>query len=194
MSNSNFLGVPGRVPMMRLLSNDSIATNESITSDASDISSPTGSAVPEIRHGLHPSTIPSQPPLRSIAPNSTGSSIRENEPLPHPADSGPKITPSSSSANSYLSEQNSSSLFRVATVVAPTAPTAIAKMPTANELVDRQERAIAALLTRFKNLVLLAALPTEDAFTKETAAAEGLRMEVESNALVWISFFRFTHP
>lgn len=53
-----------------------------------------------------------------------------------------------------------------------------------DELKDRQERAIAALLTRFKNLVVLAALPTEDAFTKETAAAEGLRMEVESNALV----------
>ncbi|TGO19234.1 hypothetical protein BTUL_0005g00830 [Botrytis tulipae] len=53
----------------------------------------------------------------------------------------------------------------------------------ADELIDRQERAIAALLIRFQNLVKLAALPTEDAFTKETAAAEGLRMEVESNAL-----------
>ncbi|KAF7879713.1 uncharacterized protein EAF02_007883 [Botrytis sinoallii] len=53
----------------------------------------------------------------------------------------------------------------------------------ADELTDRQERAIAALLIRFQNLVKLAALPTEDAFTKETAAAEGLRMEVESNAL-----------
>ncbi|APA15188.1 hypothetical protein sscle_14g099580 [Sclerotinia sclerotiorum 1980 UF-70] len=54
---------------------------------------------------------------------------------------------------------------------------------TTTALIDRQERAIAALLTRFKNLVVLAALPTEDAFAKETAAAEGLRMEVESNAL-----------
>ncbi|KAF7897847.1 uncharacterized protein EAF01_008813 [Botrytis porri] len=53
----------------------------------------------------------------------------------------------------------------------------------ADELTDRQERAIAALLIRFQNLVKLAALPTEDAFTKEIAAAEGLRMEVESNAL-----------
>ncbi|TGO50298.1 hypothetical protein BOTNAR_0397g00050 [Botryotinia narcissicola] len=54
---------------------------------------------------------------------------------------------------------------------------------TTAALIDRQERAIAALLIRFQNLVKLAALPTEDAFTKETAAAEGLRMEVESNAL-----------
>ncbi|KAF7944308.1 hypothetical protein EAE96_010706 [Botrytis aclada] len=54
---------------------------------------------------------------------------------------------------------------------------------TTAALIDRQERAIAALLIRFQNLVKLASLPTEDAFTKETAAAEGLRMEVESNAL-----------
>ncbi|KAM3073626.1 hypothetical protein ACMFMG_004489 [Clarireedia jacksonii] len=54
---------------------------------------------------------------------------------------------------------------------------------TTNALIDREERAIAALLTRFKNLVSLAALPAEDAFAKEIAAAEGLRMEVESNAL-----------
>ncbi|PQE10836.1 Cell cycle control protein [Rutstroemia sp. NJR-2017a WRK4] len=54
---------------------------------------------------------------------------------------------------------------------------------TTSALIDREERAIAALLTRFKNLVSLAALPTEDAFAKEIAAAEGLRMEVESNAL-----------
>ncbi|TEY71081.1 hypothetical protein BOTCAL_0102g00050 [Botryotinia calthae] len=60
---------------------------------------------------------------------------------------------------------------------------AVLRASKADKLTDRQERAIAALLIRFQNLVKLAALPTEDAFTKETAAAEGLRMEVESNAL-----------
>jgi hypothetical protein len=63
--------------------------------------------------------------------------------------------------------------------------TVTAKTKT-NSYLDREERAIAALLTRFKNLVSLAALPAEDAFAKEIAAAEGLRMEVESNALVCV--------
>jgi len=53
-----------------------------------------------------------------------------------------------------------------------------------NSLSDREERAVAALLTRFKTLITLAAEPVEDGATKEMAAAHGLQMEVEGSALV----------
>jgi hypothetical protein len=48
---------------------------------------------------------------------------------------------------------------------------------------DRQERAVAALLTRFNNLVLLAAQPVDYGATLETAAAHAYQMEVETNGL-----------
>jgi hypothetical protein len=51
-------------------------------------------------------------------------------------------------------------------------------------LQDREERAVAALLTRYKNLVTLAAMRAGDGATKEVAAAHAFQMEVESNALV----------
>ena len=54
----------------------------------------------------------------------------------------------------------------------------------AESLIDREERAVAALLTRFKNLISLAAAPTEDGATKEVAATQAFQMEVESSALV----------
>jgi hypothetical protein len=53
-----------------------------------------------------------------------------------------------------------------------------------DSLRDREERVVAALLTRFKNLVSLAAMPTEDGATKEVAATQAFQMEVESAALV----------
>jgi hypothetical protein len=56
--------------------------------------------------------------------------------------------------------------------------------PKAESLRDREERAVAALLTRFKNLVSLAAMPAVDGATKEAAAADAFQMEVESSALV----------
>lgn len=49
---------------------------------------------------------------------------------------------------------------------------------------DREERAVAALLTRFRNLVTIAAMPVEEGATKELAAAQAFQMEVESSALV----------
>jgi len=55
---------------------------------------------------------------------------------------------------------------------------------TTSALVDRQNRSVAALLTRFKNIISLAALPAGDGFTKEVAAAEAFQMEVETNALI----------
>ncbi len=58
------------------------------------------------------------------------------------------------------------------------------KDPDSNDLLDREERAVAALLTRFKALVTLAAEPIQDGATKEMAAAQALQMEVESSALV----------
>jgi hypothetical protein len=56
--------------------------------------------------------------------------------------------------------------------------------PKADTVKDRQQRGTAALLTRFKYLVDLAATPVEDGATKEVAAANAFRMEVESSALV----------
>merc|ERR1711939_784363 len=46
---------------------------------------------------------------------------------------------------------------------------------TTSSLVDREERAVTALLTRFKTLITLAAEPVEDGATKEMAAADGSR-------------------
>jgi len=53
-----------------------------------------------------------------------------------------------------------------------------------DSFIDREERAVAALLTRFKNLVTLAAMPAGEGAIKEIAAAHAFQMEVESNALV----------
>jgi hypothetical protein len=51
---------------------------------------------------------------------------------------------------------------------------------------DREERATAELLTRFRNLVTFAAMPAGDGATKEVAASHAFQMEVESIALVCI--------
>jgi hypothetical protein len=58
------------------------------------------------------------------------------------------------------------------------------KVLKAERIIDREERAVAALLTRFRNLVSLAAQPVDDGATKEVAAAQAFQMEVESSALV----------
>ncbi len=54
----------------------------------------------------------------------------------------------------------------------------------ADTIQDRQQRAVAQLLSRFKYLVDIAATPAEAGATKEIAAANAFRMEVESSALV----------
>ncbi|TQS35002.1 hypothetical protein Golomagni_04591 [Golovinomyces magnicellulatus] len=56
---------------------------------------------------------------------------------------------------------------------------------TTRILIDRKERLVAELLTRFKNLVILACSPSEGGAGKEVAAAQAFHMEVESTALVW---------
>lgn len=53
-----------------------------------------------------------------------------------------------------------------------------------NPPIDREERTVAELLTRFKNLVTLACSPREMGAIKEVAAAQALQIEVESTALV----------
>jgi hypothetical protein len=58
----------------------------------------------------------------------------------------------------------------------------------ADTLLDREERSVAELLTRFKNLVLLAAQPVQDVATKEVAASQALQMEIETSALVRTGF------
>jgi len=56
--------------------------------------------------------------------------------------------------------------------------------PKAESIGDREQRAVATLLTQFKALVSLAATHTKEGATKEVAATEAFRMEVESAALV----------
>lgn len=60
------------------------------------------------------------------------------------------------------------------------------KRPNIITFVDREQRYVAALLTRFKNLVVLAAMPAGEGATKEIAASHAFQMEVETNALVSI--------
>ncbi|KUJ07084.1 uncharacterized protein LY89DRAFT_691891 [Mollisia scopiformis] len=55
---------------------------------------------------------------------------------------------------------------------------------TTSGLIDRENATIAELLTRFLNLVKLAASPVEEGATKEVAAAQAFEMECESSALV----------
>lgn len=71
------------------------------------------------------------------------------------------------------------------TIPEPSPPKEVpSERPTTKTLLDREERAVAALLTRYKNLVSLAAMPPGDDAVKETAAAHAYQMEVESKALV----------
>jgi hypothetical protein len=57
----------------------------------------------------------------------------------------------------------------------------------ADTLTDRKNRAITALLAQFTRLVQLATEPVAEGATKENAAAQAFRMEVESQALVGFS-------
>jgi hypothetical protein len=56
------------------------------------------------------------------------------------------------------------------------------------QLIDREERAVASLLTRFRNLIALAAAPVSEEATKEVAASQTFQMEVEGQALVRLGF------
>ncbi|KAJ5054411.1 uncharacterized protein L3040_000685 [Drepanopeziza brunnea f. sp. 'multigermtubi'] len=56
--------------------------------------------------------------------------------------------------------------------------------PTTTSLIDREERAVAAVLTHFKNLVALAAEPLPEGAPREVAAAQGMQMDVEMKGLV----------
>lgn len=58
------------------------------------------------------------------------------------------------------------------------------QIPDTKAFIDREQIYVAALLTRFKALVVLAAQPPGDGATKELAASHALQMEVETNALV----------
>ncbi|KAJ8068216.1 hypothetical protein OCU04_003785 [Sclerotinia nivalis] len=147
---------------VEMASSSTLASNESVDENAPSSSSPGEVAATTSRPNLlHPS-------VSRLSSKKSATTITTDGTLQPESDD--EITPSSSSPKQVI-------------LVNPPAAVAIVRKSKANKLVDRQERAIAALLTRFKNLVVLAALPTEDAFAKETAAAEGLRMEVESNAL-----------
>lgn len=58
------------------------------------------------------------------------------------------------------------------------------KTAPTNYLKERESGTIVELLTRFKNLIDLAAKPVEEGATKEVAAAQAFEMECESSALV----------
>ncbi|EDN92932.1 predicted protein [Sclerotinia sclerotiorum 1980 UF-70] len=207
MSDPNSYGLPGDESRLKRPSNESAVSNTMDDFFGAPLSS---RSVPQ--DGGEPSRDFSQPfayddemlPSSTLASNE---SVDENAPSSSPpeevttAASRPRLLrPSVSRLSSNKSVASIStdgtlqlepgdqvilsfgSLKQVILIEPPGATVRVRKFK-ANILLDRQERAIAALLTRFKNLVVLAALPTEDAFAKETAAAEGLRMEVESNAL-----------
>lgn len=55
--------------------------------------------------------------------------------------------------------------------------------PNKIELLDREGRAVAELLTRFKNIIELAPIPKDNS-SLTTAAMQAFQMEVESTALV----------
>jgi hypothetical protein len=71
--------------------------------------------------------------------------------------------------------------------VSPPTPSKVEIKSKTEKLIDREERAVANLLTRFRNLVNLAAMPVSEDATKEVAASQAFQMEVESSALVFIS-------
>lgn len=188
MSDSNSMNLHGSVPISRVSSSDTTISNASTSTSSScplprrsDDIVDTGDSQYLQQHTIQPSSgqpsdnHPTSNPQPSQAvegydPHREAEPVGDEEPI--------------ADQDEHAREDESRPNYRNRiTVVAPDAVGQVKKSKT-DELIDRQERAIAALLTRFKNLVLLAALPTEDAFTKETAAAEGLRMEVESNALV----------
>jgi hypothetical protein len=56
--------------------------------------------------------------------------------------------------------------------------------PSAKTLIDRQNRLIAAMLTRFNQLIKLATSPEEEGATLENQASLSLQIEVEFQALV----------
>lgn len=55
--------------------------------------------------------------------------------------------------------------------------------PNKTDLLDREGRGVAELLTRFKNIIELAPVPKDDS-SLTTAAMQAFQMEVESTALV----------
>lgn len=97
--------------------------------------------------------------------------------------------------------QVSAAIYPLASAAAPrvlpsaSGPTIIASAPPTTRkiktnrtpsLIDREERAIANMLTRFRNLVQLAAMQKDegDSATQEVAATQAFALEVESAALV----------
>ncbi|ESZ97216.1 hypothetical protein SBOR_2410 [Sclerotinia borealis F-4128] len=194
MPDLNLLHVLGGEVMTRVPSNTSTISKISTMSNASDEFAPVVSVTAAFTNTIPPhfesvSSIEiSKASVRKDDPGRNDELVRKDhqarkdEPL-REYEPVREYNPARKDEPVREDDLKSNSPTQVTTVVFAPATVAVARKSKANELLDRQERAIAALLTRFKNLVLLAALPTEDAFAKETAAAEGLRMEVESNAL-----------
>lgn len=60
----------------------------------------------------------------------------------------------------------------------------VQQRPAAKTLIDRQNRLIAAMLTRFNQLIKLATASEEDGATLENQASLSLQIEVEFQALV----------
>ncbi|TVY54496.1 hypothetical protein LSUE1_G010088 [Lachnellula suecica] len=58
------------------------------------------------------------------------------------------------------------------------------KTDKSSAFIDREERAIANMLTRYRNLVQLATMKNEDGATQEVAATQAFAMEAETAALV----------
>jgi hypothetical protein len=134
--------------------------------------------LPALHNSVHPATPGPRPPVPATAPT------------PRPAPQASIYSPSPSTAPNTPSQQDSTPAPTPRTTVVSSKPTSTTTTKTKTNhklsLVDREERAIANMLTRFRNLVQLAAMQNDagDSATQEVAAAQAFALEVESAALV----------
>lgn len=119
------------------------------------------------------SPAPSTPTLDNPTPSSHTLGLT---PTPNP-------TPASASASGPAADPTPSSENEASDPNKPNAPNTA---NTFDSLLDREQRAVAEMLSRFKNLVSLAKIDDNDgaSATKEVAAAQAFALDVESVALV----------
>ncbi|TVY39398.1 hypothetical protein LOCC1_G004564 [Lachnellula occidentalis] len=124
-----------------------------------------------------------RPPSSSTMATASSTSTATTPPSPSTDPTTPIMTPDTPSP------QVSTSPPRTVVVSAEPTSTSTTKTKTdkTSSLLDREERAIANMLTRFRNLVQLAAMQKDDkgdSATQEVAATQAFALEVESAALV----------
>lgn len=154
--------------------------------DPSTMEQPDPSAVeqadPSTIEQAETSTIEQPDPLR-FSPDEPGSAFdSDDSDSETEAGSPPALTDSTKSPSRTLSPESSSQ---------PGENLAQAVSDVTDSFRDREQKAIADLLSRFKNIVSLIAIPEgEGAESLELAAAQSFQVEVETASLV--SCFRYS--